>query len=362
MATFIKVSVGGSELLRRNREQVQGNRLQKVEDDEQQRTGKEAVDRRAAALLAQGLGADGKPLDGGKRRQGARREEPAAFRVPDVPGFAFGLIAHGTGVGGSSILLRVYSGDTSIYLEQRHATPAITTNLYISPSIVYLPISKDACIAVVSVYSSYPSNPNSYPTFLFRKAYTISRQTVKEIQVPSAISAALDMFNSPWQVDQQLYWDYFLDPHYIQREGNGFLPTPSLAGWTPQIFQALNNLAPFVSSSSIISYPHGYRLVVTDWRYSFVSSSDPKNGSLYFANWSGSPTDIDTTRPDLLAPLPRATIELPQGWHLKPFDISVGDRNQTFSYSSAVAWNWDKPSYCRRMCLALGFSPADLMP
>lgn len=361
MATFIKVSVEGSELLRRNREQVQSNRLQKVEKDEQQRTGKEAADRRTAALLAKGLGTDGKPLDGSKRRQGARREELAAFRVPDVPGYAFGMVAYGTSVGDNSILLRVYSGDTSTYLEQRHETPAITTSIFITPSLVLLPINKETCIAVASVYLSYPANPNSYPIFLFRKAYTISRQAAKEIQVPSAVSAALNMFNSPSQVDQQLYWDYFRDPIFIQGQGNGFT-APTIGGWTPQIFQALNNLAPFVGSSSIIRYPHGSRLVVTDWRYSYVDSSDPKNGSLYFANWNGDPANIDTSRPDLLTPLPRATIELPQDWHLKPFEIPASDRTQTFGYSFGVAWNWDRPNYCRRMCLALGFSPADLMP
>jgi len=73
MATFIKVSSSEEQLLRRNRDQVQGNRLQKVETDEQAATGKvitAAVGQQQVAALA-----------GGRRQTRLRRDEPAASLI-----------------------------------------------------------------------------------------------------------------------------------------------------------------------------------------------------------------------------------------------------------------------------------------
>ena len=71
MATFIRVSQAESELLRRNREQVDSNRLQKVEADEQSTTGREL---QATAAAQQ-------ELPGGRRQALRRRDEPAASRL-----------------------------------------------------------------------------------------------------------------------------------------------------------------------------------------------------------------------------------------------------------------------------------------
>lgn len=71
MATFIQVSQAESELLRRNRDQVAANRLQKVEADEQAATG-QAI---SAALAQQ------QEILSGRRRELRRRIEPAASRV-----------------------------------------------------------------------------------------------------------------------------------------------------------------------------------------------------------------------------------------------------------------------------------------
>jgi hypothetical protein len=72
MATFIKVSSSEEQLLRRNREEVQGNRLQKVEADQQAAAGKDiAASTAQQKLLLQ---------PGGNGRRGVRfkRDEPAA--------------------------------------------------------------------------------------------------------------------------------------------------------------------------------------------------------------------------------------------------------------------------------------------
>jgi hypothetical protein len=72
MATFIKVSSSEEQLLRRNREEVQGNRLQKVEADQQAAAGRDIAASTAQQKLLQ--------QPGGNGRRGVRfkRDEPAA--------------------------------------------------------------------------------------------------------------------------------------------------------------------------------------------------------------------------------------------------------------------------------------------
>jgi hypothetical protein len=71
MATFINVTAADAELLRRNRDQVQGNRLQKVEGDEQGKT--------AAGIKAQ-QATQPEELAGWRRRR-AKLDQPAASRT-----------------------------------------------------------------------------------------------------------------------------------------------------------------------------------------------------------------------------------------------------------------------------------------
>jgi len=74
MAISINVTVADAELLRRNRDQVQGNRLQKVEGDEQGKT--------AAGIKAQ-QATQPEELAGWRRRR-VRRDEPAASFITIV--------------------------------------------------------------------------------------------------------------------------------------------------------------------------------------------------------------------------------------------------------------------------------------
>ena len=74
MATFIRVSSAEAELLRRNRDQVQANRLQKVEADEQAATGQQL---QATADEQQTL-----EQPGGRRQSRFRRDQPAASLIP----------------------------------------------------------------------------------------------------------------------------------------------------------------------------------------------------------------------------------------------------------------------------------------
>jgi hypothetical protein len=78
MATFIKVEQGGSELLRRNQEQAQAARLDKLEGDERARVEREARRIRRDALAQQGLDSNGNAIGDSRRRQVFRRDEPAA--------------------------------------------------------------------------------------------------------------------------------------------------------------------------------------------------------------------------------------------------------------------------------------------
>lgn len=81
MATFITVEQEGSELLRRNKEQTQANRLNKVEGDEQRRTEQQAREARQQRLQQQGRDTSGNVVGDGRRRR-FRMDEPAATFVP----------------------------------------------------------------------------------------------------------------------------------------------------------------------------------------------------------------------------------------------------------------------------------------
>ena len=72
MATFITVTEGDTQLLRRNREQVQGNRLRKVEGDEQTRAARDI-----RAIKAQ----QPPELIPARRPVRLRRDEPAASSI-----------------------------------------------------------------------------------------------------------------------------------------------------------------------------------------------------------------------------------------------------------------------------------------
>lgn len=83
MATFITVEQEGSELLRRNKEQTQANRLNKVEGDEQRRTEQQAREARQQQLQQQGRDTSGNVVGDGRRRR-FRMDEPAATFVPQT--------------------------------------------------------------------------------------------------------------------------------------------------------------------------------------------------------------------------------------------------------------------------------------
>lgn len=80
MSTQINITVDSGGLSRKAKQQTAVNRLLKMEDDHQKKVGKEAADKREAALKAKLLGPDGKPLYGVPAPAPVRKEEPAAFR------------------------------------------------------------------------------------------------------------------------------------------------------------------------------------------------------------------------------------------------------------------------------------------
>jgi hypothetical protein len=356
--TEINVTVGPPTLRQQNRQQIDANRWRRAEQDAQQRTEADARAARQRQLAQQGLTAGGQARYGDPLQARFQRQKPAAFRYGEQPGFAFsGWVAYnGTGINGA--YLRIYSGDASTFLEQYKPAPSAEQGVFFFTTIFFLPLTSDACVAVAAPYYYFQDDPT--PNYLSRSAFIVGKSSVRLIGVPAAINAVLDAFESEDGIGEPLYENYvsLLPPRYIQYAGVGFYPS-YVTPWTPKVYEIINKVAPFVSESQIIQYPHGSRLVVTDWRYSFVSPSDPKDWSLYFANWRGDPDDIDTSRPDLLDTLPAATINLPPNWPSLQFD----NPDQVFGgFDFAVAWNWDRPTYCRQMCLALGFSPADLTP
>jgi hypothetical protein len=182
-----------------------------------------------------------------------------------------------------------------------------------------------------------------------RVAFLVGKTSVRQLSVPAPLRAILDQIEIGNPYVNDIYDSVGLSLTWLSES-------------TPKIYEVLNKISRFVPDSEIIQYPHGSRLVVNDWRIGFRSPTQPGDSSLRFANWAGDPDDIDINRPDLLTAIPDSTIVLPQGWWAQPFDVPADDRNLILGYDQTIAWNWDDPDYCRAMCLALGFSEADLTP
>lgn len=120
MATFIKVTQEGSQLLRRNAQQTQAARLGKIEADERAKTQQQVKAARQQALLRQGLDSSGAAV-GEQRRRRFRPDEPAATANPLV---SFGFVdAYDT------YLTYLEGADPDPLYNARSLIPAETGNL-----------------------------------------------------------------------------------------------------------------------------------------------------------------------------------------------------------------------------------------
>lgn len=116
---------------------------------------------------------------------------------------------------------------------------------------------------------------------------------------------------------------------------------------TPSIFASLNQAAQFVNPSFIKEFPAGRRWI--------VEAGDFENGTQKYGYYS-TPGDPDEVTGGAVVENNRLTFSLAEQLH-PDFVAEPG-----YSVGKYTVWDWDDPNYCRSMCLALGFSIADLLP
>lgn len=382
MATFIKVEQDGSELLRRNQEQAQAARLAKLEGDEQARTEKEAKRQRQAELQRQGLDASGNALGDSRRRQVFRRDEPAASLIPSFPGFSHSQIIYWRTAAGNG-RWRVYSGDRSAYVESSlNYTGGSDSSLTPLFAFLMMPAGGDACIvAVYALINDFvvANPPTSTNAVRASRCYICTTKSVRQIAVPANLQRCIDLLNPPTPYDAP---GPFIDninnvtvsniaPRTIEEAAYGWAdPMWSLGTdrrYSPSIFESLNKLEQFISPSAIKQFPVNRLPVTFDFRFGFYKEpwfeTDPDPYSFYYAQWLGDPALLDYQRPDLLLPLRQATLSFPSDGYPFPLPSDIIDNGPVSgSQQFLFAYDWTDPNYCRSMCLALGFSIADLLP
>ena len=193
-----------------------------------------------------------------------------------------------------------------------------------------------------------PSTTTSTTTTTdFTFTYLCSATRVKKLTVPATYASTLAAFSIPLTQSNKSLGFY--------KFGGVNVKT-----WTPEIFKTLNDVSEFVDPSLTKSFPSDSDPILTDTQrgfYSYVSylptPSDVQ--SLYYARWTGDPGTVDPSETLYYADLPTETKNVP----FLPSDLEIHD-NQTQTLHAA--WDWGDRTYCRAMCLALGFTTADLVP
>ena len=198
-----------------------------------------------------------------------------------------------------------------------------------------LPVDGETCI-FVHILGDYGN------VFSIRNyAFVCSMSTVREIGVPSKLEEAIQILAAPNQ-----------SPHpqgQIFNANVGYADPFLDYEWTPTVFQTLNEVRQFTDPLTIQQFPSSLKPVTIYY---------PNNAgqSLYYAEWLGDPFDVDFSQTALFLPLPESTLSLPPSFQPPRDPVTNSEARILF------AWDWDNPDYCRRMCLALGFSAADLQP
>lgn len=369
MSTFIKVTQEGSRLLQLNAQQTQAARLAKLEGDEQRRTERQAREARRAALLQQGLDASGNAF-GDLRRRRFRLDEPAATAISIKGGVVTCGFSFVNGVGDRNSMV-AFSGDFNSY-----DYVDVSGSDEIDCLSFTLPVDDKACIVVgYGARKNFISDSSSVleTVSVFDAAWVCTASTVRRISVPAGISACLNILN-PIGDDYEFVNEFngvglsgfsprrFNDSQ-VGWAGDADLSFQFYEAWTPTVFELLNKLSPFTQTQNIKQFPSAKRPLAEGDRNGLVTNDD-LGQAIYISEWLGEgniPGSADYDRPDLLRLVPSLRIQLPPNWEgladVPPLDTSfVKEKNLD------LVWNWDDSNYCKRMCLALGFSPTDLIP
>lgn len=168
---------------------------------------------------------------------------------------------------------------------------------------------------------------------------------------------------TPKGVFAQILGDDAIDPIYLDDPPE--FQTDEYQ-FTPEVFQKLNQFRPFVPPNQIKTFPANAQPVLGDARSGFFSDEPwdtwqqrlgrPAN----FAKWRGTVSDVPDIDHGNNANYQRY---IPIRNAVPPFTGTLAPDPDYFNFIRRFfVWDWDDPAYCRRMCLALGFTPADLTP
>lgn len=142
-----------------------------------------------------------------------------------------------------------------------------------------------------------------------------------------------------YQQNDSSYW------YYSYEEG-----LQALGPITPSVFARLHNISEFVDGSQIRLFPSNKSWLVE------LDDEAPTKYSYGFYSVPGVFPGTDES--GFVNENLKYRFEISDDLHPDFPDPNTPE----FDASFFTVWDWGDPAYCRQMCLALGFSPADLTP
>lgn len=264
---------------------------------------------------------------------------------------------------------QVYSGDLSASIADDAAfeippvdlEPAsVTTDV----ADLFLPVDGQTAILVLmirleTIYRASFSPGVFVPLVtVANRAYVLNKTAIRQVNIPAGLQSIIDLLNpnNPADNNVESYPDGDNTSGFAPRvvyAGDTGLYQPYLETWrSPALYELLDRISSFASLGDIKQFPASLNWVTPDLQYGLWSGSITDK-SLYFADWLGDPTAIDPEQTQYLRPLPRSTYVLPSAFAYPGYGPG---------YARLVAWDWDDPAYCKRMCALLGFSGSDFAP
>lgn len=181
----------------------------------------------------------------------------------------------------------------------------------------------------------------------FYKAFIFSNNAIREITVKGPLLALVS-------TDQ-----YFGETPPATVDGKSLQSNVGQPA-TPYVFDQLNQRIGFTSVDQIKSFPANKKPILSDVRAGFfaMTQSDlPSYGNEpIWAEYAGNTSSVPSPTHNDSALYPKYRKLANAG---VPFPV---DGLNTGIINFNWVWDWDDPAYCRRMCLALGFTAADLTP
>lgn len=344
MTTRINVNLSGFDaiaLKQRADIDIQANRDKYVENERLKIVKEKGLKQRAAWIAQNRPPGAGVALDlkgnflgwsyGGRRPSRWRPDELAAVVLEKGKKIGVTWFNYDTPASSSSSftwMWEVRSGDFSIRLQGSTGYVQGPNEGFPGANYFIIPAGGDVGIVVPCLYA-FPTS-----ALAFVAAFLVSPSTARQIAVPPSLQSIL----SGLQTNDLFYSSDVGWADAFAFEGE----------YSPSVFQYLG-----VGSKQ---FPVGKNYILRDYRFGILSGGiggnperEPVEKKIYFAEWLGDPESFDETNSALLLSLRDSAVSAP-----------------TYSFPPGILpsffWDWDDPEYCRQMCLALGFSAADLTP